>query len=446
MFHVKHLALALSLALVLPSPALGAERMEGYGYGDGENHYTVEQKLESPGSDVVLLWRDNAFSDPTVRNYELWLCREEDDKRLLLPSTAGVDGDQYPTHRAPDQLFLNEDGSVLTYVYSFEDVLYNADGDLLHDSGTYTYRVDTATGELTVSQEKGDALSSPSLEAEGTTFVDVHPGDWFAPYVDVCVEHGLMNGVGDGQFAPQRTLSDEESTVLALRLHNIMQGGDGSFAPAKEWQYAVLTTADGTVLRASFTSGEGYSENLRWSWAAFSRTDSGKIAWSLSTAQDKAWGQALDFQSATMELAGKVYSGTTHLQGQSFLYFRPGDDVREEFQTVLIRLRYNRSSWYWDAGQYAVSQGLWELLTWYSSATRDTFAQKISAVADLPAINQVDRLPDADEEYILKLYRAGILTGVNSYGTFNKSGRLTRAEAAAMLARVLEPSLRLTFQ
>ena len=33
---------------------------------------------------------------------------------------------------------------------------------------------------------------------EETGFVDVSAGDWFAPYVEVCVEEGLMAGTGEG--------------------------------------------------------------------------------------------------------------------------------------------------------------------------------------------------------------------------------------------------------
>ena len=47
-----------------------------------------------------------------------------------------------------------------------------------------------------------------------------------------------------------------------------------------------------------------------------------------------------------------------------------------------------------------------------------------------------------DAEAILQLYQAGILTGIDQAGTFHGSGQLTRAQAAMMLARVLEPSLR----
>ena len=48
----------------------------------------------------------------------------------------------------------------------------------------------------------------------------------------------------------------------------------------------------------------------------------------------------------------------------------------------------------------------------------------------------VENTPDA--EAILRLYQAGILTGVDHTGRFHGEGLLTRGQAALMLSRVLE--------
>lgn len=45
---------------------------------------------------------------------------------------------------------------------------------------------------------------------------------------------------------------------------------------------------------------------------------------------------------------------------------------------------------------------------------------------------------------VYALYEAGILNGVDDAGNFAPTKTLTRAEAAAMVARVLDPSLRLS--
>lgn len=67
--------------------------------------------------------------------------------------------------------------------------------------------------------------------------------------------------------------------------------------------------------------------------------------------------------------------------------------------------------------------------------------------SELQPINTVDSLPDVGENTmnrnaIFKLYRAGVLTGSDSSGTFGPSETITRAAAAAIIARMAIPSER----
>lgn len=89
--------------------------------------------------------------------------------------------------------------------------------------------------------------------------------------------------------------------------------------------------------------------------------------------------------------------------------------------------------------------------------TRIAFVNLLSAVlkgADtkLPVLNRVTSIPDldpveADEAYdnVLAFYNAGILNGADDYGSFRAFATLKRGEAAAMLARLVDPAQRLTF-
>lgn len=63
----------------------------------------------------------------------------------------------------------------------------------------------------------------------------------------------------------------------------------------------------------------------------------------------------------------------------------------------------------------------------------------------LPPINNITILPDSADEDTLRFYNAGILNGVDEYGTLLGNKPLTRGAAAAILARIIDPSLRLTF-
>ena len=350
-----------------------AERVEDFTYQNtlhvltNSQGYTVEQQLETPSATVVLRWRNRFPSEPEIRDYELYLIRKSGQpaaQRLLLPSTAHFFGWYAPTDRGPEELSFNEDGSVLTYVYRFDDALYNAAGELLHDAGTYTYRVDAATGELKVEFEK-------AAGAEGTTFVDVAPGDWFAPYVDVCAEEGLMNGVGEGKFAPKGVLNGDEALVMAAR---------------------VLLKANGETEFPKGPDAQGF-----WDWAG--------------------WNKGLRF--------GLGYSVA---ETQSYV-----------------------DSWCWDPLFYLAQAAGPELFSdgVTYACSRNTFFKALAFASqglDLPAINDISSVPGTQDEDILRLYRAGILSGADQSGSFAGQRNLTRAEAAAALARIIRPELRMRFQ
>ncbi|MHA5219594.1 S-layer homology domain-containing protein [Dysosmobacter sp. Phy] len=63
----------------------------------------------------------------------------------------------------------------------------------------------------------------------------------------------------------------------------------------------------------------------------------------------------------------------------------------------------------------------------------------------LAPINDIDSLPDTSDSDILRFYRAGILTGSDSEGTFNGLDLINRGQAAAMLARIADPAKRMSF-
>ncbi len=215
-------------------------------------------------------------------------------------------------------------------------------------------------------------LPLPALAKEASTvFTDVSPEDWFAPYVEVCVKDGLLNGVGDGVFAPGQTLNGDEALVMAAR---------------------VLLMANGETEFPKGPDAQGF-----WDWAGWNK-------------------------------------------GQ---YFPFGNSVAETQWYV--------DSWCWDPLIYLAQAGGPDLfpdsgITY--STDRQTFFKALAFAAqglELPAINEVDAVPGTRDEAILGLYRAGILAGTDLYGSFDGQAPLTRAEAAAALARLARPELRVEF-
>ncbi len=77
--------------------------------------------------------------------------------------------------------------------------------------------------------------AAPALGAQpGLPAVNPYPGysdveetQWFYSYVKLCTETGLMQGSGNGAFAPNRNLTVAEVATVAARLHSLLHGGDG---------------------------------------------------------------------------------------------------------------------------------------------------------------------------------------------------------------------------
>ncbi len=278
-----------------------------------------------------------------------------------------------------------------------------------------------------------------ALEPPAPRFDDVDPDAWYAPYVETCVVDGLMEGVGDEKFAPEKTLSGTECSVLALRLYDLLHGGDGDFDPAPEdWGYATFTFPDGQ-------SVQGYiQDGAVWNWIKMSRVDGGHLCFRLETEDEQAWGKSMDYQKAAFSMNGVDCPGELHLSGDSLLYFEPTGNW-EAFRDLTTTYRYPWPHlWYRDAWYYAEQKDLHVLI--YSQGDRRAFARCVAeAVGELPAINDIFALPDTAEPDVLMLCRAGVLTGTDQYGTFRINDSLTRAQAAAIACRVLHPELRVEY-
>lgn len=115
---------------------------------------------------------------------------------------------------------------------------------------------------------------------------------------------------------------------------------------------------------------------------------------------------------------------------------------------------YDDDLWYSPYLRYAQEFAIVdkEYSNYNAPATRAEFAKILATSVDpidLEAINIVDdgAIPDVDmsadyAEAVYLLYRAGVLSGSDANGTFNPDSTITRAEAAAIITRIIDPSLR----
>jgi len=303
-------------------------------------------------------------------------------------------------------------------------------------------------------------LPSPAFGAE-TGFSDVSAEDWFAPYVEVCVEEGLMQGTGGGKFSPEQYLTSAECVMLTIRLERLQKGLEGPLPAAPEdWGAVTITDEAG---KAAFT------------WEDYQGYSMGGGSYTICLPPEKV--APLEGKpgrltlNGTQTFEGVFTMGTNADRPRAGLAFQKGDQFSyDDFDAILDGFGLAETlatvpDWTVDGLYYVVENGLdlgylgCDLIP----ATRLTFLTALEGVVDpqkMEKINTVEALPDIPVDCYMTwtdngrsgsngnigdFYRAGVLSGTDPYGTFNGNWPLTRGEAAAMLARVLRPELRLSF-
>ncbi len=100
----------------------------------------------------------------------------------------------------------------------------------------------------TVDASKGTAVLPVQQPQTNTpvasSFSDVAPDSWYAASVKSAVDLGIINGMGDGTFAPQANLSVAQALTLAVKTYSLRTGktftpGSGEFWYHNAIDYAV---------------------------------------------------------------------------------------------------------------------------------------------------------------------------------------------------------------
>ncbi|WP_297871474.1 S-layer homology domain-containing protein [uncultured Oscillibacter sp.] len=297
---------------------------------------------------------------------------------------------------------------------------------------------------------------------------------YFGP-VKTCYEAGLLNGSTETSFGVRDSLSAAQLTVICARLYNLRTGGKGEI-PALPTGAMMKTSClrfydeDGTLLK-SYCPGDTVTFNAL----------GGSLFLSLSeTPEDPALPE-----TCTLEVGLEGYGNPRRYQGIRESYQPLPGVMTEGFNGTGYRILSDeaavsalfllgaeedageavKNAWWYPAAFYLASEGQIpfsglssrvrpaeseNLLSAFGApASRALFAWMVDAVAgELPVLNETAGVPDvteetADAEAILRLYQAGVLTGVDEAGTFMGSAPLTRGQAAILLDRVLNPDARI---
>lgn len=306
------------------------------------------------------------------------------------------------------------------------------------------------TGSLLVTPvlaAQTDVEASFPAVREPVSFTDVASGSWYSDAADLCYVTGLLNGTGNGNFSPSRSVTVGEAATLAACIHHILNGGDGTLpeAPA-EWGQVILTRADGVCIGLQQNQSTGY-------WL------DDKNIQVLYFNLDESW-KAISGQTVTLTLNGTNYIGTLTWQGQSWkppFCFQPdiqGENYQQYYDDLWAAMEHpSPSDWSRNTAYYLESVlhvSLDDIKGMGETATRLDFVKLLSLVSGdlLEPINDITDFPDATEDtknLVLPFYQAGILTGTDNYGTFQANGTLSRSEMSTMAARLIRPELRQEF-
>ncbi|MGO5027836.1 S-layer homology domain-containing protein [Candidatus Agathobaculum pullicola] len=166
------------------------------------------------------------------------------------------------------------------------------------------------------------------------------------------------------------------------------------------------------------------------------------------------------------------------VNGSSDTTYAPDDNITvAEVQTIVARIHATYHSntiapaegaWYAPYVEYCMEHIDREIcsmaymldgdvVTADQPASRTYFAYLMYAALPSSEYAQINTIPDGSlpdvddivfmdaDERIYTLYRAGIVTGNDEYGTFHPDTNITRAEVAAIIARMIDPAQRKTF-
>jgi S-layer homology domain. len=151
------------------------------------------------------------------------------------------------------------------------------------------------------------------------------------------------------------------------------------------------------------------------------------------------------------------------MQGSGSTFNPTGNMTIAEAVTIAARVHhiYNGgdgiftqgSVWYQVYVDYAIANNIIaanDFTNYKKAATRAEMSYIFSnalPAAEFASQNTVNALPDVNSSTpyysaILMLYKAGVVAGSDSIGTFNPANNITRAEAAAIISRVMLPTER----
>lgn len=217
-------------------------------------------------------------------------------------------------------------------------------------------------------------FASPAY-ATNQKFNDVPDTHWALSYIQSAAADGVMNGTGEGNFSPSKTLTRAEFIVMMMRAF-----------------YSDDVAAKETELKNTGIETSWYVAHC------FLAYEKGLL------------------ESASMETA--IRNGVGKLKNPDSFLYRNAKDLSEVSAENITRIDMAVI-----AGRIMLEKGIPEL----PDAERQ---------ATLNKVPDVDQILNTQRETMAMVYYYKVITGIDSNGTFNPSGTVDRASAAAIYCRL----------
>ena len=214
--------------------------------------------------------------------------------------------------------------------------------------GVYTFTMPASAVTVSASfQQNGSKPSHDSCKKDESCpiypFVDSNPKAWYHDGVHYCLDEGLMNGIGDKQFAPDLTTSRAMIVTILYRLEGkpaTTVTGKYDDVPAGQWYSEAVSWADANGVVKGFGDGTFRPDD------DITREQMATIFQRYAALKNKADGKKADLSGYTdaaevslWALEGMQWAnGAGLIQGRTATTLAPGvTATRAEAATILLR-------------------------------------------------------------------------------------------------------------
>ena len=158
---------------------------------------------------------------------------------LMVTANAATKSSKFPNEEINPNLVEAVDVLAGLKVFQGQNVTGAADGDKVFAPKSEITRKEVAALIYRVfSADVGDTKTH--LYKDYADFTDVNPESWYAGYVGLCANHGIIKGSNNGRFYPDYNITGYE--VLAMILRVVGYDEEGEFT-GSGWQTRVASKA-----------------------------------------------------------------------------------------------------------------------------------------------------------------------------------------------------------